>query len=296
MRRSVKNTVAIVVVVLGAIAASTALRAAVEDENAAQADRALTAALAKADKTAAGKLLDADFEWTDASGRAHKKADVVEDPGALASDNQDDAKVDTHNYGRVERVVGVHHNAHFVRLWVKRPAGWRALIFLDTPIPAKGYANHPSPPRPQDKDCVNPCKMLPYKPTSPGEQAAVDTWLKLKIDEWHAIPDDWQMRVSDSMVVISPTMSFDKAGRLGLLIKQKEAYGDGSPSAPVVSMRMFDFGDAVIMTALHGPNAAGKPSYAVRIFVNEGGTWKIALSAQTDIAVPASTARLKETQ
>lgn len=55
----------------------------------------------------------------------------------------------------------------------------------------------------------------------------------------------------------------------------------------VASMRMFDFGNTVIMTALHAANAGGRHSYAVRMFVNEGGDWKIALSAQTDIKRPA---------
>ena len=246
-----------------------------------QADHALTEALGKTDKTAVGALLDANFEWTDAEGKTRTKAETLGDLAALAADVAGETNVRTHNYGQLGRVAGTHHDENFVRLWVKRPEGWRAFIILEAPVPTK--VPHPTPPTAADKDCDNPCKTLPYKPTTAAERAAVATWLKLKMDEWHAIPDDWKTYVSESMVIFSPTMSMNKAERLALLTKQKETYGAGSPSAPVVSMRMVEFGNAVVMMAHHAPNAAGKPSYAVRIFTNEDGDWKIVLSAQTDI-------------
>ena len=80
-----------------------------------------------------------------------------------------------------------------------------------------------------------------------------------------------------------------KADRLALLKKQKEAYGDGSPSPAVESMKMYDIGNTVIMTALHAPGPTGKRAYAVRMFTDENGAgWKIVLSAQTDIQPPAA--------
>ncbi|HEY2118568.1 MAG TPA: nuclear transport factor 2 family protein [Candidatus Acidoferrum sp.] len=249
-----------------------------------QAEHSFAEALAKGDKAAVGTLLDAKFEWTDADGKMREKAQTLQDLSALAAETTDETDIKTHNYGQLGRVAGTHHNLNFVRLWVKRPEGWRAFIILEAPVPTK--VPHPTAPKESDKDCVNPCKMLPYKPSTPGEQAAVDTWLKLKMDEWHAIPDDWKTHVGESMVIFSPTMAMNKAQRLELLTKQKEAYGDGSPSAPVESMHLYEFWNSVIMTAIHGPNAAGKPSYAVRIFTSEEGDWKIVLSSQTDINHP----------
>lgn len=114
----------------------------------------------------------------------------------------------------------------------------------------------------------------------------MDAWLATKMDEWHAVVEDWPKHVSETMVVISPNSFMTKAERLALLAKQKEAYGDGSPSAPVVSMHMYDFGNTVIMTSLHGPNANGESARALRLFVKEDGVWKIALSDQTNIKEP----------
>ncbi|MBZ5699711.1 MAG: nuclear transport factor 2 family protein [Acidobacteriia bacterium] len=288
IRRFVVHALAIIVVFGAAFAALTgrSLAAADDEQVVIQADHALTEALGKADKTAVGALLDANFEWTDAEGKTRTKAGALQDVTALAADTEGETNVRTHNYGQLGRVAGTHHNENFVRLWVKRPEGWRAFLMLEAPVPTK--APHPAPPKAADKDCDNPCKSLPYNPTTAAERAAVATWLKLKMDEWHAIPDDWKNYVDESMVIFSPSMSMNKAERLALLTKQKETYGTGSPSAPVVSMRMFVFGNAVVMTAHHGPNAAGEPSYAVRIFTNEDGNWKIVLSAQTDVKQPSS--------
>jgi hypothetical protein len=246
-----------------------------------QADHSLAEALGKADKAAVGALLDEKFEWTDVDGKTRTKAEALQNLTALAKDNEGETGVMTYSYGQVGRVAGTHYNAHFVRLWVKRPAGWRAFIYLEAPAPAS--PPQPAQPKAADKECENPCKSLPYKPTTAAQKAAIETWLATKIGEWKALPDEWKTHVGESMVVFSPSMFLDKAGRLALLVKQKEAYGTGSPSPPVVSMRMYDFENAVIMTAHHGPNAAGKPAYAVRLFVNEDGNWKIVLSTQTDI-------------
>jgi hypothetical protein len=50
-------------------------------------------------------------------------------------------------------------------------------------------------------------------------------------------------------------------------------------------MRMFDFGNIVIMQAFQGRNPSAKPtSWNLRLFINRGDGWKIALSAQTNIS------------
>jgi len=273
MRRFVTYGLVIGVVCGAAFVALTgrSVAAADDEQMAAQADGALNEALDKADKTAVGRLLDANFEWTDAEGKTRTKAETLQALPALATDTQDEMEIQTHDFGQVERFVGRHQNTRFVHLWVKRADGWRAFVFLDTPIPAEGYKNRPTPPRPEDKECINPCKVLPFKPANAAQQGAVDAWLATKMDEWHAVADDWPKHVNDTSLAISPTMFMNKAERLALLVKQKEAYGDGSHSPAVVSMHMYDFGNAVIMTSLHAPGTNGKSSRAVRMFVNEDG-------------------------
>src|ERR1039457_6044664 len=76
-----------------------------------EADHSLVGALGKGDKAAAGKLLDADFVWTDIDGKSLKKAEVLAALPAFAADNQGDMDVQSHFYGQVETVFGAHHNA-----------------------------------------------------------------------------------------------------------------------------------------------------------------------------------------
>jgi hypothetical protein len=241
-----------------------------QEKAVAQADHSLTEALGNADKTAVAALLDENFEWTDVNGKARTKADALENLTALSKDTGGETGVMTYSYEQVGRVAGTHNNTHFVRLWVKRPAGWRAFIYLETPAPAS--PQKPSKPRPGDDVCENPCKTMPYTPTTAAQQGAMDAWKGTKMAEWKALPDEWKNYVGESMVVISPSQYLDKAGRLALLVSQKDAYGTGSPSPAVV-----------IMTSHHAPNAAGIAAYAVRLFTNEEGNWKIVLSSQTDI-------------
>ncbi len=263
--------------------------AAADDEHmAAQADQSLNAALGKADQAAVAKLLDANFEWTNAEGKTRTKAETLQALPALTADTQGETEIQANNFGQVQRFVGRRQNTRLSHLWVKRADGWRAFVFLDTPIPADGYKNRPSAPTPKDKECINPCKVLPFKPANAAQQGAVNAWLATKMDEWHAVADDWPKHVNEASLAISPVMFMNKAERLALLVKQKEAYGDGSHSPAVVSMHMYDFGDAVIMTSIHAPGANGKNARAVRLFVKEDGVWKIALSAQTDVQQPAS--------
>jgi hypothetical protein len=130
------------------------------------ADRTLVAALAKGDRQATASLLDENFQWVEANGKSHTKAQVLEDVAAFASDNENPIDVRTLDLlGQVERVLGMHHNQRFAQIWVKRPSGWQAFLFVDIPIPAEPSKNlaPPKPPVDSDKVCENPCKTLPYK-------------------------------------------------------------------------------------------------------------------------------------
>src|SRR5258708_4730212 len=115
----------------GVLTAGSGKQIAAADEgeqSALRADQSMLSSLQKSDKTTAGKLLDADFVWTDTTGKSLKKAEVLNALSAFATNNTGDEKVQTHFYTHVETVIGEHHNARFLRIWVKRPEGWREFI------------------------------------------------------------------------------------------------------------------------------------------------------------------------
>jgi hypothetical protein len=272
------------------IMASNPLRAADDAPTFRQADHNLTEASAKGDKNAVSALLDERFLWVEANGRIRTKVQVLDDLTQFAADNEDALDVRTVDFlGRVERVLGIHHNQRFAHLWVKNPAGWQAFVFLNIPIPAErpDYMAPPSAPTDADKVCDNPCKTLPYKPENPAEQGAMDTWFRLKNDEWHPNPDDWAANADDNHETLTPRADIPKLQHVQELAEERKLYGEegGSGGSSVLSMRMFDFGNIVIMQAFQGRNPSAKPtSWNLRVFLNRGDGWKIALSAQTNIS------------
>jgi len=259
-----------------------------DEQSVLQADHALSDAIGKADKSAAGKLLDSEFAWTDADGKTQDKTESVKNLAALAADSQGDTDVKTLFYGQLEIVSGTRHNARFVRIWVKRPAGWRAFVDLDTPIPAEartpGEGNNAQ--RGRDGDCDNPCRTVPYTPKTENEKAALLEWQKTKVDEWKAYGDDWGNHVADEFQIINNGSDRDKPDRVALALKAQKA-GAGAPGAPILSMNMYDFGTTVMMITHHVPYQGGKPYYNVRVFVHRGDHWLIAWSQQTTIQASA---------
>jgi hypothetical protein len=285
MRRFIKLAV-VIGVVFGIVFAVLAIRsvAAADDEKAVlQADHSLTEALGKADKTAVGVLLDEKFEWTDADGKIRTKVEALRDLIALAKDNEGDTDVKTHYYGELDIIFGFHHIVRFSRIWVKRPEGWRALVNLDTPKPTQAPAAATPVANSGDAgDCDNPCRTLPYKPTTTADKAVLAEWQKTKVDEWHPDAADWETHVADDFLIMNDRSERNKAERVAVA-KMQQTEGISAPGDPIVSMTMSDFGNAVVMISHHVPYRGGKPYYNVRVFVNQGNHWPIAWSQQTTI-------------
>ena len=49
--------------------------------------------------------------------------------------------------------------AHLLRVWVKRPEGWKAIVYQEVMSLEAPPSFAPS----AGKDCENPCKMIPYQ-------------------------------------------------------------------------------------------------------------------------------------
>jgi hypothetical protein len=255
-----------------------------------QADHNLADALAKGDAKAVGALLDDRFQWVEANGKMHTKAQVLEDLAQFAADYDGALDVRTVDFlGQVERQLGIHHNQRFAHLWVKNAAGWQAFVFLNMPIPAErpDYGATPNAPTEADKVCDNPCKTLPYKPEDAVQEGAMATWFRLKNDEWHPNPEDWAAHADGNHETLTPRGDIPKLQHVEELAEERKLYGEngGSGGSSVLSMKMFEFGNVVIMQAFQGRNPSAKPtSWNLRVFVNRGDGWKIALSAQTNIS------------
>ena len=267
------------------------------------ADRALVEAVNRADRAAMDRLLDNDFTWTDFEGKTQTKAEVLRDiprelkrapeahsktTGGRALENIDSkdtgrvareqAGMKYYSYGELGDVQSNSGRSHVLRVWVKRSGAWKAIVYqevmsLDAPpsfAPGAG------------KDCENPCKMVPYQPKNATEQQVVTAYSNLETAAMAHNSAVFGTLVADEFVAASSNSNklYDKRGRMEDFDHAKMA---GVAPTPLVSARMFDFGDAVLMTSEHEPDR-GKPLHVTRVWIRRNGSWVETLSYQTSVA------------
>ncbi len=128
-------------VLLGGIFALVSLSSAVfagEDQSILQADHEFVQAAGKGDTATVGRILDTDFTWTDADGKTRSKAEVLESLPTPTLGNENSAQVKQRTYGQVGAVMSSHDKAHVLRIWVRRPTGWRLLVYHEVVLGRQG--------------------------------------------------------------------------------------------------------------------------------------------------------------
>ena len=248
---------------------------------AADADRALVADLNEGDPLSASELVDEDVTWTDATGRTLMKPQLAEGLPPVAIEKELPEEAHAFDYGRVAVVRVDRGREHAVRVWVRRPAGWRLLVYQEV----ESLAAPPTAAPPGiGQECVNPCKTIPYEPKTDNERGVIAAYQALETAAHSADVDNWGRYVADEFVVVSSNSDrvLTKQARLDGL--RKAAFGGVSPSA-LVSAQLFDFENAVVMRARHQPET-GKPLQIGRVWINRNGQWMSVLSYQTVSADP----------
>ena len=228
------------------------------------------------DAAALSKLLDADFLWIDANGRKSKRAQVVGSAPKSGLSEAGGADL-RHDYGQVETVEANSGKMHVLRVWVKRPAGWRALVYqevqsLDAPPKTTPSAS---------QDCQNPCKSVGYTPKTETERAIITAYEGLETSAMTHNAADWDAHTGEEFIAASSYSDrlLDKPTRLGEL---KRANMAGLAPTPLVSGRLFVFGDAAVLRSHHVANQA-KPLEVTRVFVKRDGKWVEVVSYQTAV-------------
>jgi hypothetical protein len=283
MRRNPFVTTTLVLgVLLGGILAFlwlSPLAVAADEQAILQSDHEFVRAVSKNDKAALAKLLDEDFTWTDATGKTQTRADVLKALPTPALGPETGAAIKQLTYGQVGAVMADRDKLHTLRVWVKRSAGWRVIVYHEV---AQG--GQPAPPSGTGvKDCENPCKTLPYKPRNEAEQGIVASWQALETGVATHDSAAWSPHIAEEFVMVGSSNDhpLTKADRMSTLDLQKQT-GVPSAPAPLVSTQMFDFGDSVVMTCLHQPYS-GKRIHVSRVWTKRNGSWIMAISYQTAI-------------
>lgn len=269
----------------------TALAPAPDDPVIAQqADTTWMNALQAGNTQGAGTALDADVEWTDASGRTRERADTLASLPALAGEFRDETERKTFHYGHLHVITSERTDGRMMRVWALRPDGWRlfaaistALTTGTTPFAATAPAAVSATGAPA-ADCQNPCRKMPFEPVTDTTKEIARIFQQLKMDEWHPNPDNWAPYVLDDVFYVTATAQLSKHDRVEHLAKLKASGAPTVPGDPVVSMRIHDFGDSAVMIARHTPFRGGKPYYSLRVWALRGGQWQLANTQQTVIS------------
>jgi hypothetical protein len=272
-----KNALAVAALSAAMLLAGAGPAAAADDPAVLAADQNFAQAVAKPDAAALGKLLDSDFVWIDATGRVEKRAQVLGGVPKSGLSGAGGADVRRYNYGQVETVEANSGKMHILRVWVKRPAGWRALVYqevqsLDAPPKTTPSAS---------QDCQNPCKSVGYTPKTETEQAIITAYEGLETSAMSHNAADWDAHTGEEFIAASSYSDrlLDKPTRLGEL---KRANMAGLAPTPLVSAKLLVFGDAAVLRSHHMANQA-KPLEVTRVFVKRDGKWVEVVSYQTAV-------------
>lgn len=288
MKRFVTSVLA-VGVLFGAVslAVTDNRTAAADEQSALQADHEFVQAAGKGDAPTVGRLLDVDFTWTDADGKTLGHAEVLKSLPKPALGTESGAELKHRAYGQVTAVMAGHDKIHVLRIWVKRAAGWRLLVYHEVAL-GRQQVGPPGPVTSGATHCENPCKTVPYKPKNEAEQAIIASWQALETGVTNHDAAAWAPHIADEFAMLGSTNDhpLTKADRIATLNLQKQT-GRGAAPAPLVSAQMFDFGDAVVMTCLHQPYT-GKPVRVSRLWIKRDGQWVMSISYQTTIQAAAA--------
>lgn len=258
-----------------ALAAAISPAAASLDSAASSADRAFALAAAAGDTKAATALLDRDFAWTRADGTTLDAARVQQSLPKPAIADEAGAQSVSYGYGTVGVVEVNAGKLHTLRVWVKRPAGWRLLVYqevksLDAPPVATPGAG---------STCENPCGAVPYTPKSATEREVMNAYKSLEEAAMGGKAREWTEVAADEIALVSANSdrTFDKATRSAAIAKA--SLGSVRPTK-LLSARLFEFGTAVVMTSQHQSDS-GSLIHITRVWVKRDGRWQETLSYQT---------------
>jgi len=261
-----------------------------------QAEQTLNEAATRADKEAVAALLDDAFTATSPTGRTLTKAQAIASLSSPPSPSASDVDVKARAYGDLALVTGTRRanpqaaGVRYVRVWVKRPAGWRAIVHQGNAIAAPSpSALGTSAAAPAAAGCENPCKTLPYTPTSAAEREIIASYQTLETAVATHDAEEWARHFADEFVVIGrdghPTT---KPERIAAIREQKKTGTPVNPG-PLESMQIWVVGDAAVMTSDHA-TAAAKPTpyHVTRVWVKRDGRWQMAYSQQTIVEQPGA--------
>lgn len=241
------------------------------------ADGAFVKAATSGDAKGVEALLDQDLTWTDQNGATVTRTQAAKTLPKLAIANPAGADMKQYDYGNVAVVLVNAGKLHTVRVWAKRPAGWRLLVVQDV----RSLDGTPQAVPSAGPKCENPCGAVPYTPKTATEKAVIEAYKSLEEAAMGHKGKEWRSYAADEIALASSNGDkvFDKETRAVAI--EKAAMGGVAPTK-LLTAQLLDFGTTVVMRSKHQPDK-GDLLQITRVWVKRDGRWQETLSYQTGI-------------
>jgi len=276
-------------------AARAATASSSDDQAVDAANLAFEKAVAK-DPVALAMQTDPAFTWIDSTGTLQSRQEILDAFGAgsapqlVVLTTAVDVQLTTRVYGQLAFVQVHAGRSYSLRVFDKTKDIWRALHVIELTQPAQApAASATGAAVPSEEgvvtECINPCKIVPFKPATPAAKAAFADWREMEMGSLTRNMDLWGRHVLDDIIIVDSggNGTISKAQRIANTLKQKEAGVHTNEVPPVLWARTLDFGDSVLLLMLQQPYK-GQPYYGARVYVNRGGRYQMAVSYHTAIA------------
>lgn len=252
--------------------------AASEDDRVRDADRALIQFLADGQEVEARRLLDENFVWIDSNGREVHGSELLQQHLKPANA---DVSAEVRIYGQSAIVRANRGKLQVMRIWAKRPAGWRALLYQEVKQVEK--SEPPAGAGAASAECENPCKTIPFEPKTQSEREAIASWQGVMRAMANNDADAYAPLIADDFTATDThhDRPYTKPDRIAQINKQKLSGARSAPPA-LLSARMFDFGETVMMIAREQRPSA-KAYFNTRMWVKRDGRWQMLFSFNTRI-------------
>jgi len=228
------------------------------------------------DAAAAATLLSPDFTWINSTGKRFAREQVLQTFPPIANS---DVEAQVRVYGITAVVRANRGKMNVLRVWVKRGAAWRIMLYQELQQVEKSEP----PAGKTSAECVNPCKTIPFQPQTANEKEAIASWQGVMRAMAESDADAYAPLIADEFTATDTfhDRPYTKADRLAQINKQKTT---GTRAAPqeLLSAEMFDFGETVMMVARE-QRPGGKSYFNTRMWVKRDGRWQMLFSLNTQI-------------
>jgi len=267
-----------------------------DDQAVDAANRAFEKAVAQ-DPVALEMQTDSSFSWVDATGTFQSRREILDSfslgtaPQLLVLTTAVGVQLTTRVYGQLAFVQVHAGRSYSLRIFAKRNDGWRAVHVIELTQPPQGAApaSATGAAVPSEEgvitECVNPCKLVPFRPVTPAAKAAFADWREMELGSLARNMDLWGRHVLEDVIIVDSggNGTISKAQRIANTLRQKQAGVRTNEVPPVLWAHAYDFGGTVLLLMLQQPYK-GQPYYGTRIYVNRDGRYQMALSYHTAIA------------